>query len=77
MPTLIRPSEQMEKVMTVPPGTKLARIKDLLPGIGGIVQADKAQDAEHRAMLTVWVQTASSKELEAVIHFLQTTRIPD
>jgi hypothetical protein len=67
----------MEKVMTVPPGTKLARIKDLLPAIGGVVQADKAQDAERRAMLTVWVQTASSKELEAVIHFLQTTRIPD
>jgi hypothetical protein len=67
----------MEKVMTVPLGTKLARIKDLLPAIGGIVQADKAQDAEHRAMLTVWVQTASSKELEAVINFLQTTRIPD
>jgi hypothetical protein len=67
----------MEKVMTVPLGTKLARIKDLLPAIGGIVKADKAQDAEHRAMLTVWVQTASSKELEAVINFLQTTRIPD
>jgi hypothetical protein len=55
----------------------LARIKDLLPAIGGIVQADKAHDAERRAMLTVWVQTASSKELEAVINFLQTTRIPD
>ena len=61
--------------MTVSPGTKLARIKDLLPAIGGLDQADEVQ--ERRAMLTVWVQTASSKQLDAVIHFLQTTRIPD
>jgi hypothetical protein len=64
----------MEEAMTVSPDTKLARIKHMLPAIGGINQAEEVQDAERRAMLTVWVQTASSKELSAVIHFLETTR---
>ncbi len=61
--------------MTVPHDTKLARIKEMLPAIGWIGQADDVQ--ERRATLTVWVQTATSKQLDAVIHFLQTTRIPD
>jgi hypothetical protein len=69
------PIEQMEKAMTVSPDIKLARIKDFLPKIGGVNDDDDLQ--QRRAMLTVWVQTATSKQLDAVIHFLQTTRIPD
>jgi hypothetical protein len=61
--------------MTVPHDTKLARIKEMLTAIGWIGEADDVQ--ERRATLTVWVQTATSKQLDAVIHFLQTTRIPD
>jgi hypothetical protein len=63
--------------MTLSPDTKLTRINRMLREIGGInqeIKAEAAQDAERRAMLTVWVQTASSKELSAVIHLLETTR---
>jgi hypothetical protein len=70
-------AQQMEEVMTLSPDTKLTRINRMLREIGGInqeIKAEAAQDAERRAMLTVWVQTASSKELSAVIHLLETTR---
>ncbi len=72
--TIIRQTEQMEQVMTVSPDIKLAQIKDLLTTVGGISPAEEVEDAERRAMLTVWVQTAPSKQLKAVINFLNTTR---
>ena len=63
--------------MNVSPDDKLAQIKVLLPEIRGIIEAEDPDDAERRATLTVWVQTATSRQLRTVIDIISRTRWSD
>ncbi len=61
--------------MKVSQDTGLARIKEVLPTIGWIDDAD--QEQKNRAMLTIWAQTAPAKHVRHVINTISITRFSD